>query len=58
MEKQLVIYCADCRGKFEVEVSDIVEDDILECTLCGAEMVVVQEDPVKMRLVEPDDEFL
>lgn len=58
MEKQLVIYCADCRGKFEVEIADIIEDDILECSLCGAEMVVVQEDPVKLRLVEPDDEFL
>ncbi len=58
MEKEIIIFCPDCRGKFQVNESDIIEDDILECPLCGAELIVVQEDPIKLRLVDPEkDEF-
>ena len=59
MEKQIVIFCPDCRGKFDVAKHDIIEDDMLECPLCGAEMVVLQEDPIKLKLVDPEkDDFL
>lgn len=56
MEKQIIIFCPDCRGKFDVNKSDIVEDDMLECPLCGAELVVLQEDPIKLRLVDPEED--
>lgn len=58
MEKQIIIFCPDCRGKFDIDRIDIVEDDMLECPLCGAELVVLQEDPIKLRLVDPEkDDF-
>ena len=56
MEKQIIIYCPDCRGKFDVKKSDIVEDDLLECPLCGAELVVLQENPIKLKLVDPEED--
>lgn len=56
MEKQIIIYCPDCRGKFDVLKSDIVEDDMLECPLCGAELVILQEDPIKLKLVDPEED--
>ncbi len=58
MEKQIIIFCPDCRGKFDVNKVDIVEDDMIECPLCGAELVVLQEDPIKLKLVDPEtDDF-
>lgn len=57
MNEEIYIFCPDCRGKFEVERSDIVEGEILECSLCGAEIEVTQEDPIKIRLLtEEEDE--
>jgi len=53
----VVIYCPDCRGKFSVYESDIIEEDILECELCGAEIEVVSADPIKLKLYSEEDEF-
>ena len=58
MINEFIIYCPDCRGKFEVEESDLIEDDILECSLCGAEILVVQNDPIKLKLMEPEEDFV
>ncbi len=54
---EVIIYCGDCRGKFSVEVGDIVEEEIIECPLCAAEMQVMSEDPVKIQLYNEDDVF-
>lgn len=51
----IVFFCPDCRGKVEVEPSDVIEGDLLECDLCGAEILVVSESPMKFKLVEEDD---
>lgn len=51
------MYCPDCRGGFEIESADIIEEDIIECTLCGAEILIVQADPVKLRLYCEEDDF-
>lgn len=56
MTKKVIIYCPDCRGRFEVELSDIIEGDILECPLCGAESLVVSEDPIKIKLYSEDED--
>ncbi len=58
MINEFIVYCPDCRGKFEVDAEDFVEEEILECDLCGAEIVVVGTDPIKLRLLEPGDDFL
>jgi len=55
MAKRVIIYCPDCRGKFELDIADVIEGDIIECDLCGAEMIVVQEDPVKLKLYSEDE---
>jgi len=57
MNRILVIYCPDCRGKFEIEHSDIEEDEILECSLCGAEIKVICENPIRLKLYCGDDDF-
>jgi len=54
----IVIFCPDCCGKFEVENADIVEGEILECELCAAEILVEQQDPVRLKLYSEDDELL
>lgn len=51
MSRNVTIFCPDCRGRFNVQRSDIIEEDILECSLCGAEIEVLQERPIKLRLV-------
>ncbi len=58
MTNEFIIYCPDCRGKFEVEETDMLEDDILECSLCGAEILVIQNDPIKLKLMEPEEDFV
>jgi uncharacterized protein YbaR (Trm112 family) len=47
MINEFIIYCPDCRGKFEVAAEDFMEEEILECDLCGAEIMVVETDPIK-----------
>lgn len=51
------LYCPDCRGRFEVEGSDIAEGEVLECSLCGAEILVKQENPIRIKLYEEEDDF-
>lgn len=51
------IFCPDCRGRFEIDQNDIIEDEVLECSLCGAEILVVREDPIRIKLFSEDDDF-
>jgi predicted RNA-binding Zn-ribbon protein involved in translation (DUF1610 family) len=57
MDESIIIYCPDCRGKFTVQRSDIIEDDIIECPLCGAELIVECEEPIKLKLMDMDEYF-
>jgi hypothetical protein len=52
--QEIYIHCPDCRGRFEVESFDILEGEVLECVLCGAEIEIVQENPVKIQLLQED----
>jgi len=54
MNEEIYIFCPDCRGKFEVELADIVEGEVLECSLCGAEIEILQENPIKIQLLKED----
>ena len=56
-DPEIIVYCPECRGRFEICESDIVEGEVLECDLCGTEIEVVQESPVKMRLFSSEDNF-
>jgi len=59
MDNQTLVslFCPDCRGRFDAEGADIVEDEVLECTLCGAEIVILREDPIRIKLFTEDDDF-
>jgi len=59
MDNQTLVslFCPDCRGRFETEGADIAEDEVLECTLCGAEILILQEDPIRIKLFTEDDDF-
>ena len=57
MDEALIIFCPDCRGKFTIEQSDIIEDDIIECHLCGAELIVTNEDPIMLKPMSMDEYF-
>ncbi len=56
-EEVLFIYCPDCRGKFEINSQDLIEDEICECPLCAAEIKVVSIDPIKLKLFVAEDDF-
>lgn len=56
-EDEITIYCNDCRGKFSAYTEDIVEGELIECTLCSAELEVIMEDPIKLRLYSEDNIF-
>ena len=56
-ETLVSLYCPDCRGRFQVENSDIREDEVLECTLCGAEILVTQAEPIRIKLFSEEDDF-
>lgn len=57
MDEEVVIYCPDCRGKCcfgKDDWSDIAEEDVIDCDICGMEMRVIQKDPIKIKLYEGD----
>ncbi len=53
----VIIYCKDCLGEFEIEPEYLKEEEIIECELCSAEMIVVSEEPIKIKLYDSDDDF-
>ena len=53
MNELIHIYCPDCRGKFDIDRSDVIEDEIIECDLCGAEVVITNEQVTRHK---PDPE--
>ncbi len=56
-EEVLVIYCPDCRGKFEINNQELIEDEICECPLCAAEIKVICTDPIKLKLFKAEEDF-
>ncbi len=52
-----VIFCPDCRGQFEVPIEDFCEDEVLECDLCSAEVIVTSEKPPRVKLFTEADDF-
>ncbi len=56
-ETLVSMYCPDCRGRFEIGAFDIEEDEVLECALCAAEILVVQKNPIRVKLYTEADDF-
>ena len=51
------LFCPDCRGQFDVDNGDLTEDEVIECALCGAEILVIREDPIRIKLFSEEDDF-
>lgn len=56
-EEEITLYCPDCRGRFDINPEEFQEEEIVECTLCAAEIFIVSTNPVKTRLFQGDDDF-
>ncbi len=52
--KIMKVFCPDCRGRFETELEDSVEENIIECSLCMAEIEILQLSPLKVQLFQED----
>lgn len=44
--KNKTITCTECENEFENEVSDLEVGDIIECPVCGANLEVVNTEPL------------
>lgn len=53
----IIIFCPDCRGRFDAPRDDFREEEVLECDLCGAEILVVDEEPPRVKLFSEEDDF-
>jgi len=56
-EEAVTIFCPDCRGRFVVPGDALSEEEIIDCDLCGAEIEIVQEDPIRVRLYSEKYDF-
>lgn len=55
--EEVTIYCPSCRGRFEVDANDVVEEEVFDCTLCASEVLILQVDPLKIKLFSEQDDF-
>jgi len=46
--------CPECGG--QIEMTDVVEGEIVQCGDCGAELEVVSLDPVTLELAPEEEE--
>ncbi len=49
-----VAECSECFG--EVELKDVMQNEIIQCGECGADLEVVEVDPVSLELAPEEDE--
>ncbi len=48
--------CPECEAKVDVDEEDIEEGQTLDCPECGAELEVVNTNPVELDVVGREDE--
>lgn len=56
-DTEVVLYCPDCRGQIKIPDEDFQEGEVLECYLCAAEILVVQQVPARIKLFTEEDDF-
>ena len=49
-----VAECPECIG--EVELKDVMQNEIVQCGECGADLEVVEVEPVTLELAPEEDE--
>lgn len=46
--------CPECFG--DVELKDVMQNEIVQCADCGADLEVVSLDPIKLELAPEEEE--
>jgi len=46
--------CAECFG--EIEMKDVMQNEIVQCSDCGADLEVVKLDPLTLELAPEEEE--
>lgn len=54
---EIVVFCPDCRGKFEIDPASLEEGEVFSCPLCMADLQVTSLNPFKVRLFDGDMDF-
>jgi len=49
-------HCPECDAKIELEDDDVEEGQKLDCVECGAELEVVNTNPVELDVVTTEEE--
>ena len=49
-------YCPECEATIDVEDGDLEEGQTLDCPECGAELEVVNTNPLELDVVSEEDE--
>ena len=49
-------HCPECEAAVDIEVDDVVEGQLISCPECGADLEVVNTNPLEFDLAEDDDE--
>lgn len=49
-------HCPECDAKIDLEDEDVEEGQTLDCQECGAELEVVNTNPVELRVVTTEEE--
>lgn len=48
--------CPECEAALDVEDDEVEEGEVINCPECGAEMEVVQTNPIELERIEEEDE--
>jgi alpha-aminoadipate carrier protein LysW len=49
-------YCPECEAAIDVEEDDVEEGQTLDCPECGAELEVVNTNPLELDVVSEEEE--
>lgn len=49
-------YCPECEAAIDVEEDDVEEGQTLDCPECGAELEVVNTNPLELDVISEEEE--
>ena len=48
--------CPDCEAVLDVEEDEVEQGEVINCPQCGAELEVVNTNPIEVKRVEEEEE--
>lgn len=49
-------FCPDCEAAIDLEEDDVEEGQTMDCPECGAELEVVNTNPLELDVISPGEE--